>query len=333
MRLPGHGAVRACVMWLLAHESLTLGGVLLVIYLTLYGSLLASSNGLPFILDNNESFSSMWHGRHLALEGGRQTAWLADEVFSPHPEAHPYVHTHQGNFPRLFVMVLYLAGARTVEAQTLVTMLTVGVLAVLFLYRFFERVAGPRFALLCGIVFLTDYLLFAQWHLVTYRVWHGFFLFGALLCARGLAQTDRPLRWLVPTYLLFVALFYYELVFVAFVSIFAGLYAAWTLRRTWRRVIAFGMAQVLGGATALTVLLLQLAAYLGWDGLREDLSVTYLARNFATDVRSAQPFSPHTILEYFAFIGRLSGVEPGGPGAPPGLLRSAACRLLVELHR
>ena len=99
VQAPARGAVRASIMWLLAHESATLGGVLLAIYLTLYGSLLASSNGLPFILDNNESFSTVWHAQNMATQDVSRSFWLTDESYGSNSEAHPFVHSHQGNFP------------------------------------------------------------------------------------------------------------------------------------------------------------------------------------------------------------------------------------------
>lgn len=283
--------------------------VVVVAYAVIFGGILVWSGGLPFITDNNESFSSLWHARNMAEYGLRGTYLLTDEVFSPHAEAHPFVHTHQGNFPRLYAFVLYVLGARSIEAQIVITTFTVGALTMWLCFHLFSKVAGPRFACLVALVLMTDYLLFAQWQVVTYRVWHAFFVFIGLVCAQGLAETAGPARWLALVVACWAGLFYYELVFAAFASIFSGLYAAWLMRRSLWRVIGFGSAQVLGGAVALAILMAQLIAYLGWDGVREDLAVTYVARNMASD-SAAGAFSPNSVHAYFGFIGRLSATDP-----------------------
>src|SRR5947209_8990698 len=108
-----------------------------------YGGLLIWARGLPYVLDNNESFSSLWHAYNLYHFDIRQTWGLTDEACSPHPEAHPFVHTHQGNFPRLFAFLLFVLGARTIESQIVLTTVTVGGAAICFAYHFFSKLAGP----------------------------------------------------------------------------------------------------------------------------------------------------------------------------------------------
>lgn len=261
---------------------------LLAVYLVLYGGLLIWTDGLPYVSDNNESFSVFWHAQNMANQSFFRSYWLTDEAFSPLPEAHPFVHTHQGNVPRIFGLLLYLLGARTIEAQIVITTLTLGVLCVFLMYHVFTRMAGPRFALVTSLVFLTDYIFYAQWHIVTYRVWHGIFLFGGLACADRLFRATHPRRWLLVTWLTFAGLFYYELVFVAFASILCALYAVMFGWRQPRRVVLFGVMQALGGVTALGVLTLQLTAYLGWDGLKQDIYLTFVSRNFADPSIQAQ---------------------------------------------
>jgi hypothetical protein len=305
----GSDESRRFVAWLAAREHVLLLALIGVVYVAIYGGLLFWSNGLPFITDNNESFSTLWHARNMAEYGAGASYLLTDEVFSPHAEAHPFVHTHQGNFPRLFAFLLYMLGARSVEAQIALTTFTIGALTVFLAYHLFSQIVGPRFACVVALVLMTDYLFFAQWQVVTYRVWHACFMFAGLVCARGAARTARPGRWLVLTSLCWAGLFYYELVFAAFVSIFSALYAAWLMRRSIRRLLGFGSAQALGGTIALTILVVQLASYLGWDGLREDVSITYLARNFAANA-GQDTFSSASMHAYFEFIGRLTATDP-----------------------
>jgi hypothetical protein len=158
---------------------------LLAVYAVLYGWLLVATSGLPYVMDHNESFSSLWHASNMLQQDPRRSFWLTDEAYSPNPKAHPFIHTHQGNLPRLYAFVLYVLGARTIETQIVATTATAGVLAVWLLYHVLAKVGSPRFALVAGLVFLTDYLFFAQWQVVTYRVWHTVLLFVAPACVLG----------------------------------------------------------------------------------------------------------------------------------------------------
>ena len=250
----------------------------LAAYLILYGSLLVATDGLPYVMDNNESFSSLWHAANLYDFGLSRSYGLADESFSPQAAAHPYVHTHQGNFPRLFAFLIYALGARTIESQIVITTLTVGLMAIWLVWSFFARVATPLFATLVCVVFMTDYVLFAQWHVVTYRVWYCFLLFFALYCTERAAEPGGK-RWLVGIGAAFWSLFYFELVFAAFVGAFCALYALYRCRRNWKRAALIVLAQAGGGSLALLLVVFQAASYLGWEDLRRDIYLTFLARN------------------------------------------------------
>lgn len=281
-----------------------------LVYLGLYGGLLVWTDGLPYVMDNNESFSTVWHAQNMATQDIRRSFWLTDESYGSNPEAHPFVHSHQGNFPRLFGFLIYVLGVRSVEAQIVVTTLTIGALAVYFLYHFFSVLAGPRFGFIAALVFMTDYLFFAQWHVVTYRVWHPFFLFASLLCVHGVLRSSRPWRWLALTGVTYLGLFYYELIYVAFVSLLSAFYAVLIGWRRPGRVVGFGLAQGIGGALALTILFAQLAAYLGWSGLRDDLYLTYVARNFAGASADLGTLSPSSVHDFQAMTGQLTAIAP-----------------------
>ena len=257
--------------------------VLLALYALLYGGLLLATDFLPYVMDNNETFSSLWHAANL-YEFGVSRSWgLADEAFSPHPAAHPYVHTHQGNFPRLFAFLIYVLGARSAEAQIAVTTFTVGVAALVLAYLFFERLATAGFAFTACAVLMTDYVLFAQWQVVTYRVWYAFLLFACLYAVHRAAE-DGGARARPALALAFACLFYFELVFAAFVTLFCGLYAIVMARRTPRRIVGVAAAQAAGALAGLGLVVLQAVGYLGWDDFRRDIYLTFLAR---TDFSSA----------------------------------------------
>jgi len=244
----------------------------------LYGALLVATHGLPYVMDNNETFSSLWHAANLFHFGLAHSWGLADEAFSPHAAAHPYVHTHQGNFPRLFAFLIYVMGARSAESQIVITTFTIGLAGLLLAYAFFARIATRWFAFTVSAVFMTDYVLFAQWEVVTYRVWYAFIFFSCLLCMDR-AVDDSGGRWRWGMAFAFACLFYFELVFAAFVAIFCGLYAIARCWRTPRRLAWALMAQALGAAAGLATMCIQAIGYLGLEGFRRDIYFTFLARN------------------------------------------------------
>lgn len=248
------------------------------VYFAVYGWLLVATDFLPYVMDNNESFSSLWHAANLYNFGVENSRGLADEAFSPHAAAHPYVHTHQGNFPRLFAFVIYVLGARTIESQILLTTLTVGLAAIAFVHAFFSRIATPFFAAIVCMVFMTDYVLFAQWHVVTYRVWYCFLLFFCLYCTERAAETQSG-RWLAGLFGGFFALLYFELVFAAFTGALCGLYAIYRCGTRFRPLISIVIAQGAGSLLGLSVVVAQGIGYLGLADFRHDLYLTFGARN------------------------------------------------------
>ena len=250
-------------------------------YTLIFGWLLASTDFLPYVMDNNESFSSYWHAINLAQFDFFKSFGLTDEAYGFSAAAHPYVYTHQGNFPRLFNLLIYALGAHSVESQIAITTFTVGVAAIFMAYHFFSKIANPLCALVFCLLLITDYVLVAQWQVVTYRVWHMFFVFSSMLCVHRMVEGCR--FWAVVTVINFACLFYYEFVFVAFVSLASALYATFLCWRKPRRLLGFWTLQGVGGLMALSILALQLYLYLGWDDLKMDAYLTFVARNHYQD--------------------------------------------------
>ena len=251
---------------------------LALLYVIGYGWLLASTDALPYTIDNSESFAAFLHGANMFRFGVATSFGLTDEAFSPDAAAHPYVYTHGGNFPRLYTYLLYALGARTQQAQIVIATFTVGALGLLLLYAYFARVAGIVFAALACVVFGTDYLYFAQWQVSTYRVWHTFFLFAALLCAHGVGERRRRL-FLVLTFVTEACLVYFDLTFALFVSVFVGVYAAFLYRRQPGVLARTWATQFVAAAAALALMVAQSVAYLGWSGFAFDVNQVYAARN------------------------------------------------------
>ena len=267
--------------------------VVLGLYFAIYGTLLWVTGSQPFVMDNNESWSVLWHASNIANFSFSESFGLADESFSPAAGAHPFVHTHQGNFPRLFGFLIYVLGADTIEYQVAVTTFTIGAVAIWLGYRFFSGLVGPVFAFLVMALFMGDYLLFAQWQVNTYRVWQGFLLFATLNCVVGLGEARwRPYAGF--TVATFAALYYSEIVFTAFVSAFSGLFAIVLYWHQFGKLFRFVLLSIAGGSLSVLLLVGQLVGYLGWDGFLKDIQLTFFSRNFAKD-----PDSLRMILERF----------------------------------
>ena len=240
--------------------------------------MVAGGRGIPAVFDGNETFSSILHARNLLSFDLGASVGLADESTSARPQAHPVVHTHQGNFPRLYATLLYALGMKSVTSQVLATVLPVGFASVLLLYAALYRFVGFGIACTAMLVMLTDYILFVQWQVVTYRVWH--FAFTSALLAIAVFYRPDGRRWLLGAlFATSLCLFYYELVFATFLSVAIAIFALTTWRKTISAALTFVAVQLAGAVAGVLVLIAQLVAYLGWDGFLIDLKLTYLSRN------------------------------------------------------
>jgi hypothetical protein len=266
----------------------------IVAYLVVFGALLISARGVPYVFDNNESFSSFWHAYNLYHFDFHKSCGLADEACSPDPAAHPYVHTHQGNFPRLFAWAIYVLGARDIRSQIAITTFTIGLGSILLGFGFFRRLVDPLFALIASLLLMTNYVQFTQWQVVTYRVWYTFFVFLTLLCVRGIGG-PQPRRWYFLTFLNFLCLFYFEYVFTLFLTVTAALYGVVLYRRRWGPLLRAAGCGVLGAATATAILLVQVAAYMGVTGVFQDIRLTLAARDHA----APGSFNSQAILQFY----------------------------------
>jgi hypothetical protein len=253
----------------------------LAAHLIIFGFILVDADFLPFAIDNNESFAAWWHARNMHAYGFASTSGLADESFSYDRAAHPFLYSHSGASPRLFAYLLFALGARTVELQIVLTVLTIGTATIWLAYRFLDEIAGATFALTACLLLMSDYLLFTQWHLVLWQIWRALYVFGGLALAQRVVTRRMP--WPVLAIWAFhVALFYYETVFNVFVAATLFLYVAFTVRRI-RSTMSFGVAQLAGAVTAAAILTWQDVSQLGWDVFVADATFTFVGRNFASD--------------------------------------------------
>jgi hypothetical protein len=163
---------------------------------------------------------------------------------------------------------------------------------------------------------MTDYVLFAQWHVVTYRVWYCFLLFFCLYCTeRAIEQRSR--KWLAGLFVGYFALFYFELVFAAFVSALCGLYALHRCGLRLRSLIAVVLAQGAGSVLGLLLVVAQGIGYLGLADFRHDLYLTFGARNdflgSETLIEEAARFYNHNKIVFwhnFQNRGAFAGLMP-----------------------
>jgi hypothetical protein len=255
--------------------------VVLLCYCAVFGGILLYSNFLPYTFDNNESFSAFWHARNMYEYGIANSSGLADESFSYDAAAHPFIYTHAGASPRLFAYLLYVLGIRTVELQIAVTVFTVGLLSFWFAYRFLAEIATRLYATIACLTLMTDYIMFAQWHVGAWHVWKMFLLFGGLYLAQRVAARRQAYPLLI-VYAFHAFLFYYETIFNVYVAAAVFLYFVFATR-DWRFAFKFGVAQFAGALTAAAVLLGQLVLQFGWDVVRPDIYYTFVGRNFTTD--------------------------------------------------
>jgi hypothetical protein len=271
----------------------------LLSYFTVFGGMLVYSDFLPFTFDNNESFSAYWHARNMYEYGIASSSGLPDESLSNDAAAHPYLYTHAGASPRLFAYVLYVLGVRTVQLQIAVTAFTIGLLAFWFVYRFLADISTRLYAVVACLLLMTDYIMFAQWHIGLWHVWKTLLLFGGLYLAQRVAGKEQS-RPLLAVYAFHAFLFYYETIFNVYVAAVLFLYVVFATR-DYRLAIKFGLAQFAGVLTAAVVLLAQLVTQFGWEVVRIDIYYTFIGRNFATDaaafIQAAKAFyADHNIV-------------------------------------
>jgi hypothetical protein len=264
-----------------AQSFLTLFWVLVCLHQLYYGWFLVRSSFVPYVMDGNETFSVWWHAHNLYTFSFWKSFGLTDESYGLTEASHPFFHTHQGNMPRLFGFLIYALGARTVEAQVLVTTLIIGNLTLFFCYASIAKLTRPAIAFIFCLFLFSDYLLYAQWHVVTYRVWYGFIFFGVLFAISNATPENRIWPYALLGVLFFL-LFYFELVFAGYVSLAAGLWALWLHWGSPKRIATLYTVQLIAGVAALTLLFSQLVLVFGIDVVKADFSMTFLARNAST---------------------------------------------------
>ena len=254
-------------LWVLA----LVYGVLVTLYLIQY-------QGIPYVFDNNESFSSIVHAKNLLQFDFFKTYGLTDESFGVLEAAHPYVYTHQGNFPRLYAALLYVLGLKSIQWQIIGHLVTINTLALYFAYSYFSKKISPLFALIYCLILLTDYVMNFQWQFNTWRVWHCFFMFSSLMLVEKYNDIDN--KFYIPLLLLnFIALAYCEITYAIFIAILTSTLFIFKLRKfkIWFKPLSL---IAIASAIGFGILIFQSILYFGgMSGFLSDLSFTFTARN------------------------------------------------------
>ena len=267
--------------------------IVLLSYLIIYLMFLWGTNFLPYVFDNNETFSSLIHAKNIFHFGIKSSFGLSDESYGLLKIAHPYVYTHQGNFPRIYSLLLYCLGIKSAESQIAVTTFTIGLAGMLFCYHYFAKYISCFFAAIFCLLLMTDYVMFMQWQVNTWRVWHLFFFFASFLCCHGLNSINRKI-FIPLTILNYTCLFYMEIAYAAFVFLSNSIYILLLPNICWKRktlnIAIFSMGLLFGAG----ILISQNIAYLGWEYFKQDLIYTYSARN-----NLANPIAIKKVVEFF----------------------------------
>lgn len=287
----------------------------LCLFILASGILIVWSKGIPFVFDGNEAFSSIVHALNMYRFGFDESIGLTDEAYGPDPIAHPFVYTHQGNFPRVFAYILVFLGMDSIVSQVIATTLIVGCASIYFCFRFFERWVGARAAFLITVVFITDYLMLLQWNVVTYRVWHMFFFFGAFYIVDRFSVARKVGWWSATTVVFYLSLFYFEFVFATMTAVAAGLYTLFVTAPRIRRMALIVALQLTGAFGAIFLLIGQNILYLGLDAFLTDAGLTFKARNHAPSGSDFQDllkefYQTHNIVFWFNLVDKSSARWP-----------------------
>lgn len=286
-------------------------GILLLlvgVYAFTVGALLLSTNGVPYVMDNNETWSNLGHAKNAYDYGFTKSKGLADEAneySGSNPQAHPLVHTHQGNFPRLLPTVLYYLGVRSAAAQIAVITFTVGLAGFLFAYLLLARILGTSVGLIACLFMLTDYLMYLQWQVNTWRVWQAVFFFGPLYFVERISKEKQRISTYICLAVIMLCAAYGELTFASFVWGSAIVFAIFRCWGRWRLVLAIVTVLTISGICAGGILLWQLLSYYGFDALKTDAIYTLTLRNIVSDpekkMEAVKFMQEHNILFLWNF--------------------------------
>src|SRR6188508_2533590 len=93
------------------------------------------SAGLPYYLDNNETYLSYLHARNLEIWNPNEYGWLTAAATDPLSPTSENFYSHNPNGPRYLHYALLRVGIRELSAQVLIISLVATGLTVALLWR------------------------------------------------------------------------------------------------------------------------------------------------------------------------------------------------------
>lgn len=286
---------------------------------------------VPYVMDGNETYSSLVHARNLLTYGLEVTSGLADESVALTAEGHPILHTHQGNFPRLPATILSAVGIDGPTGQIAFHSIVIGGFSLLLFLLFLQHYLPKSLVLLTGLLLVTDYILFFQWQLVTYRVWHFFFV-ALLLYLNTKYCSTKSNKYLLLSFVSFIFLFYYEITFAIWIASFVCIFGA-VNNREYLNVVGkiavqrvgelknsvkpllsvfqpfyFAILGVCASLISFSMLIAQIIHHMGVGGFLNDVSYTFNSRNYIGSVNNEKFeeiknfYADNNVAFFFNFI-------------------------------
>jgi hypothetical protein len=258
-----------------------------------------ATNGMPRIQDQTESFNSYLAAENLYNHGLWNLRLLEDWATSPDSVAHPYLYTHNPDFPNLYSYVLLRLGITSLPYQNLTA---VFILLVGFWY-FYKAISAITRSPLAGLIALsiaaTDYLGALVMGANLYRSWTWLLFWGTIyhLVASGQsAETRRGRIHFIAAVALYFLTVYYEygiaLLLTStlfFIKLF-GIYAA-----SWKRHLTFIFATAIPSFAIHALLVISAIGFVAWF---KDLTMTITNRALGTPTRETleQFYAEHHLV-------------------------------------
>jgi hypothetical protein len=235
------------------------------------------SDGLFYGFDSNETFSSIWHSYNFINFSFDLHKGLADETFSNITSAHSFIHTHQGNVPRLLGVLLILLGFESVQSHVVLTFLILGLPTFYFLIKLLHKISNSKEFAYISIIFLfTNYILFFQWLFVTYRIWYFYLIFSSIYF---LIELNNKKLYKILFFVNLIFIFYFELIFALYLSILLFIYSLYLNNFSIKKVIKKYYIYLLAPIFSILVLSIQLILFYGYDAFIQDINYTFNTRN------------------------------------------------------
>tara|TARA_B100000767_G_scaffold275422_1_gene312284 strand:+ start:2936 stop:5068 length:2133 start_codon:yes stop_codon:yes gene_type:complete len=240
------------------------------------------SDGLFYGFDSNETFSSIWHSFNFLNYSFDLHKGLADETFSNLASAHSFIHTHQGNVPRILGILLILIGFESVQSHVIITFLILGLPTFYFLIKLLHKISNSKEYTYISIIFLfTNYILFFQWLFVTYRIWYFYLIFSSIYY---IIQLDNKRVYKFLLFLNLVFLYYFELIFALYLSLVLFFFILYLNNFSIKNVIKKYHIFLLAPIISLLVLSSQLILFYGVDSFIQDINYTFKTRNTSLNI-------------------------------------------------